>query len=499
MDNFIQAMTLVASWEVLAAIGLGAVFGLFVGATPGLSATMAAALLVPLTFPLSPVAAIGAIVACTAMSIFAGDIPAAFLRIPGTPASAAYMNELQAMSERGEMAKGLGNSMFAAVVGGLVGTAVLILVAPQLANFALSFSSYEYFWLALLGLSCATLVAGADKLKGAVSLALGVFVTLIGLDVVTGTPRYTFGLVDLQAGISLIAVLIGAFAIAEIMRSSQSGIRKQVDLPRIGAGAIVKGQGGTLWRHKVPLARGSFLGTVIGALPGAGPDIAAWIAYAISMRFSRNPEKYGRGSSEAVIGAGSANNAALAGAYVPALVFGIPGDSITAIVIGVLLIKGLQPGPLVFVTSPDLINAIYIVFILANLLILPLGIVAIMAARRVLSVRAGFLYPAILLLCIIGTFATNNALFDLWTLCAIGVLVWIMNANDYPAAPFVLGVVLGAIVEQNFMTSMLMSDGRLTAFFTRPIAAVLGIITLTVWLLPPVLALRRLVRRHKTA
>lgn len=497
MDIYIQAAILVASWEVLVAVGLGAVFGLFVGATPGLSATMAAALLVPLTFPLSPVAAIGAIVACTAMSIFAGDIPAAILRIPGTPASAAYMEELSAMSDRGEMAKGLGNSMFAAVLGGLVGTAVLIFVAPQLANFALSFSSYEYFWLALLGLSCATLVSGEDKLKGAVSLTLGILVTLVGLDVVTGTPRYTFGLVDLQAGVSLIAVLIGAFAIAEIMRSSHSNIQSRTDLPRISAGAVVRGQGRTLWRHKVPLARGSLLGTAIGALPGAGPDIAAWIAYAVSKRFSRNPANFGKGSSEAVIGAGSANNAALAGAYVPALVFGIPGDSITAIVIGVLLIKGLQPGPLVFITSPDLVNAIYIVFILANLLILPFGIVAIMAARRVLAVRTGFLYPAIVLLCIIGTFATNNSLFDLWSLCIIGVLVWIMNANDYPAAPFVLGVVLGAIVEQNFMTSMLMSDGDLLAFFARPIAGVLGVVTLTVWLLPAAIALWRLARRKQ--
>ncbi|MGR3199091.1 MAG: tripartite tricarboxylate transporter permease [Paracoccus sp. (in: a-proteobacteria)] len=491
METYVQALMMVAQWDVLMAILLGAVFGLVVGATPGLSATMAAALLVPLTFPLSPVAAIGAIVACTAMSIFAGDIPAAILRIPGTPASAAYMAELSAMTGRGELARGLGLSMFVSVIGGIFGTAVLVFVAPQLADFALSFSSYEYFWLAMLGLSCATLVSGPDKLKGTVSLVLGTLVTMIGLDVVTGVQRFTFGSIDMQAGISLIAVLIGAFAIAEIMRSAAGPAVVRNNLPRISFGSVLKGQGGTLWRNKVPLARGSVLGTAIGALPGAGPDIAAWIAYAVSKRFSRKPETFGTGSPEAIIGTASANNAALAGAYVPALVFGIPGDSITAIVIGVLLIKGLQPGPLVFITQPEMVNAIYLTFLLANLLILPFGILAIVTARRVLSIRSGFLYPAILLLCIIGTFATQNSLFDLWSLCVIGVLIWIMDASGFPPAPFVLGVVLGSVVEENFMTSMLKSDGDLTAFFTRPIAGVLGVLTILVWLLPPLIRLCR--------
>lgn len=498
MDAFVNALALVLSGEVLLAVLLGSAFGLFVGATPGLSATMAAALLVPLTFPLSPVAAIGAIVACTAMSIFAGDIPCALLRIPGTPASAAYMSDLSAMAERGELGLALGTSMIAAVIGGVIGTIVLILAAPQLADFALSFSSYEYFWLALLGLSCATLVAGPDKLKGAVSLALGVMLTLVGLDVISGVPRFTFGVTDLQAGVSLIAVLIGAFAIAEIMRASTAGLRSRTSMPSVSVRSVLAVQGRVAWTQKGPIARGSLLGTVIGALPGAGPDIAAWIAYAVGKRVSKTPEAFGTGSTEAVAGSGSANNAALAGAYVPTLVFGIPGDSITAIVIGVLLVKGLQPGPLVFVTSPDLVNAIYIVFVLANLLILPFGIAALKVARRALNVSSGFLYPAILLLCCIGTYATNNSFFDLWTLVVIGVLVWIMQANDYPAAPFVLGVVLGAVVEQNFMTSMLIGDGSLAAFFSRPIAGTLGVLTLCVWLLPPLIAASRLLRRRES-
>ncbi|NDW00888.1 tripartite tricarboxylate transporter permease [Salipiger sp. PrR002] len=490
MDVLISAFHMVFAFDVLGVILLGSAFGLFVGATPGLSATMAVALLVPVTFFLSPVAAIGAIVSCSAMSIFAGDIPGALLRIPGTPASAAYMRELDALNQMGRLDLALGTSMMVAVIGGLIGTAILVVAAPQLAEVALLFSTYEYFWLALLGLSCATLVAGRDRLKGTVSLLLGLFLTMIGLDVTTGLPRYTFGLIDLQAGISLIAVMIGAFAVAEILRSAQNPLETPEKPAKAGL-SILRGQGRNLWTHKGAVARGSILGTLIGALPGAGADIAAWIAYAVSQRFSKKADNYGKGEPEAIAGAASANNAALSGSYVPALVFGIPGDSITAIVVGVLVLKGIQPGPMVFITSPDLVNAIYIVFVLANLLIIPLGLLAIIGGRQLLGVRMGKLYPSILLLCVLGTFATNNSLFDLWTLAAVGVLVWIMEANDYPAAPLVLGLVLGRVVEENFMSSMIKADGNLLAFFERPIAGVLGVITLLVWLAPPALALLR--------
>ena len=334
MDVFLSSLQMVFTYQVIGVILLGAAFGLFVGATPGLSATMAVALLVPVTFFLSPVAAIGAIVACSAMSIFAGDIPGALLRIPGTPASAAYMRELDALTQKGRLDLSLGLSMCVSVMGGLVGTAVLVIAAPQLARVALRFSSYEYFWLALLGLSCATMVAGKDRLKGTLSLLLGLALTMVGLDVTTGLPRYTFGVIDLQAGVSLIAVMIGAFAVAEILRSAAAPLT-QPRKPAAAGFSILKGQFGNLWRFKLPVLRGSLMGTVIGALPGAGADIAAWIAFAVSQRFSKVKANYGKGEPEAIAGSASANNAALSGSYVPALVFGIPGDSITAIVVGV--------------------------------------------------------------------------------------------------------------------------------------------------------------------
>lgn len=493
MTMFWDALHVVLSPEIAAVMFLAAVFGLFVGATPGLTATMATALLVPITFFMPPVAAIGAIVTCSAMAIFAGDIPAALLRIPGTPASAAYTDETFALNRKGRLDLALGTNMTASALGGIFGTIVLVFAAPQLADFALSFSSVEYFWLALLGLSCATLVSIGSPLKGIVSLCFGLLLSMIGLDVVMGFPRFTFGSMDLQGGVSLIAVLIGAFAVAELMRKA-TNLGRPLPVPPPIRGSILKGQARVLWQHHKGLARGSVLGTLIGALPGAGADIAAWISYAVAKRFSRTPEKFGTGHVEGVVEASASNNAALSGAYIPALVFGIPGDSITAIVIGVLLIKGLTPGPTVFTSSPDLIAAVYVVFFLANFLMVPLGIAAIHLGRRILMIRPGVLYPLILLFCVIGAFATNNAVFDVWVMLVIGVVVWIMEANGYAAAPMVLGLVLGRVVEETFVNSMIKSNGSLLIFFERPLSAVLGVVTLLVWAYPVVVLLCRNLR-----
>jgi TctA family transporter len=494
MMAFVDAFWMLAAPEIIGIIAASAIFGLFVGSTPGLSATMATALLVPVTFFMPPVAAIAAIVTCAAMAIFAGDIPAALLRIPGTPASAAYASETYNLSIKGKLDLALGANLMASAFGGLVGTAILILAAPQLASFALSFSSFEYFWLALLGLSCAALVSTGSPLKGIVALCVGLWLSTIGLDVVMGYPRFTFGIIDLQGGVSLIAVLIGAFAVAELLRKA-ADVGTPLPEPAKIEGSILRGQAKNLWRYKKGLIRGSLSGTVIGALPGAGADIAAWISYAVSKKFSKTPELYGTGHVEGVVEASAANNASLSGAYVPALVFGIPGDTITAIVIGVLIIKGITPGPMVFITSPDLIAAIYLVFITANILMVPLGIFAIHAGRRVLMLRSGVLFPVILLFCIIGAFATNNAIFDVWIILVIGIAIWLMEANGYPAAPLVLGLVLGRVVEENLVNSLIISDGSLLAFFYRPIAGFLGAVTILIWTLPVLALLVRRLRR----
>ncbi len=486
---YLTAFALVFDPFVLMVIFFAAVFGLFVGAIPGLTATMATALLVPITFFMDPVPAIAAIVTAVAMAIFAGDIPGALLRIPGTPASAAYANEAHAMTRKGLAELALGTSLVSAAAGGLFGTIVLVTSAPVLAEFALNFSSFEYFWLACLGLSCAVFISTDSPLKGVVSLLIGLFIATIGIDITAGYPRFTFGSVELMGGVSFIPAMIGMFAISEVLRYVAS-TSKLYPVPQQAIGNVFIGIGGALRQYKTNLLRGSLIGTSIGILPGAGADIAAWVAYATSKKFSKKPQEFGKGYVEGLVDSGAANNAGLSGAWVPAIVFGIPGDSITAIVIGVLFMKGMNPGPTVFLHQPELIYAVFIAFFIANLALIPLGFVTLRSARQILRIPRHVLMPIILMFCVVGAFAINNTVFGVTVMLILGILAYIMEENDFPIAPTILGIVLGPMLEDNFMSSMIKADGNLLGFFDRPIAAVLGVATVLIWALPLILRWR---------
>ncbi|MDH5538969.1 MAG: tripartite tricarboxylate transporter permease [Rhizobacter sp.] len=488
MDAVWLALQMVASPQVLAVVIGASMFGLFVGAVPGLTATMATALLVPLTFFLPPIPAVAAMVSATAMAIFAGDIPGCLLRIPGTPASAAYTDESYAMTRNGHAEMALGTGLVFSAIGGLFGTLVLIVAAPALAEVALQFSSFEYFWLVMLGFSCAIFIAGSDPLKGVVALLLGLLISIVGLENPAGAPRYTFGSPDLLGGIPLIPLMIGMFAVSEILRFAVV-----VDKPEMVTdrpfGNVFTGMWGLIKKYPLAIFRGSALGALVGALPGAGADIAAWMSYAISKRFSKEPEKFGTGHVEGIVEAGAANNAALGGAWIPALVFGIPGDSITAIAIGVLYLKGMNPGPTLFINNPQNIYAVFIVFLLAQFLMLPLGWMAIKVAKQILRIPARLLMPLILLFCVVGSFAIDNTLFGVAVMLAAGVLGFFMERWGFPIAPTILGVVLGSMLEQHFFSSLIKADGNLLVFFERPIAGALGALTLLIWLWPVAVAL----------
>ena len=457
---------------------------------------MAVALLVPVTFFLPPLPAIACMVTATAMAIFAGDVPSALLRIPGTPASAAYCDEAFALTRKGQVDLVLGAGLVFSVLGGLFGTVVLALAAPWLADIALQFSSFEYFWLVTIGLTAAVFVAPGTPLKALISLMIGLLLATVGFENPAAYPRFTFGSVHLMSGVSLIPVMTGMFAVSEVVRYAVS-TDQGVVAPAPAIGHVFRGQGRLLRTYPLPLLRGSVVGTLIGALPGAGADIAAWIAYAISKRFSKTPERFGTGHIEGVVEAGAANNSALSGAWIPALVFGIPGDSITAIVIGVLYLKGLNPGPTIFIENPQNVYAVFIIFFLANLLMLPFGWALIRLARNVLRVPRQVLMPIILLFCVVGAFAINNSLFDVGVMLAFGLLAYVMEANEFPIAPTILGLVLGAMLEQNLVTSMIKVEGNPLGFFDRPIAAALGVITLLIWLSP--IAIRLLGRRRASS
>ena len=485
MDAVITAFGLVFEPYVLMVIFLSAVYGLFVGAIPGLTATMATALLVPVTFFMAPVPAVASIVTATAMAIFAGDIPSALLRMPGTPASAAYTDEAYLLTKGGQPELALGAGLVFSVLGGIFGVLVLILAAPALAEIALKFSSFEYFWLVMLGFTCAIFIAGKDPLKGLVALLLGLLIACVGLDNPAGAPRFTFGNAELTGGISMIPLMIGMFAISEVLRFAVTVNKPAMAIER-PFGNVFSGMWALLKKYPLQLLRGSALGTAVGALPGAGADIAAWMSYAVSKKFSKEPEKFGTGHVEGIVESGAANNAALGGAWIPALVFGIPGDSITAIAIGVLYLKDMNPGPTLFVNNPQNIYAVFIVFMLAQLLMLPLGWMAIKVAKQVLRIPAGLLMPLILLFCVVGSFAINNSLFGVTIMLVGGVLAFFMERWGFPVAPTILGVVLGTMLEEHFFSSLVKADGNFFVFFERPIAGALGALTLLIWIAPVV-------------
>ncbi|MCC7422092.1 MAG: tripartite tricarboxylate transporter permease [Planctomycetaceae bacterium] len=519
LSSLHDAFWLLLAPKVMAVILLSAAYGIAVGAIPGLTATMAVALIIPITFHLDPISAIAAIVTLEACAIFAGDIPCALVRIPGTPSSAAYTDDAYTLSRRGLLRRTLGVSLVFSVAGGLFGTAVLILGARQLARVAFAFTTYEYFWLYVFGLSCAAIVSHGSRVKGALSLVIGLLLSTIGLSEVHSTPRFTLGNDDLITGVSFIPAMIGLFGFSEVLRNVLSmargdtdpAVNSAKDIPIGGSPSPLRATigdrdpttdtrfGGVfarLWSRKLAFLRSSGIGTIIGMIPGAGADIAAWISYAVSKRLSKTPEEYGKGSLEGMADATAANNASLAGAWIPALVFGIPGDSVTAIVLGVLMMKNITPGPQIFDNPKQatLVSAIYLTFIVANLILIPLGALAIHAGTLLIRTPRRLLVPLILLFCIVGSFAINGSYFDVGVMLLTGLLGFALERWNVPLGPIVLGIVLGGEVEKSFIQNLTKSDS-LVAFFERPVAAGLGAACLALWLLPPLLALRRL-RRH---
>jgi TctA family transporter len=307
--------------------------------------------------------------------------------------------------------------------------------------------------------------------------------TTVGVDITLGYPRFSFGITNFLNGFNFIPAMIGMFGVSEVMRNVSS---EEISLKFVvkKTEGLFSGIGKTLLRYKLNIGRAGIIGTFVGILPGAGADIAAWICYAVSKKFSKEPHKFGTGHIEGIVDAGTANNAGLGGAWVPALVFGIPGDSITAIVIGVLFMKGLRPGPMIFTNTPEILYAVYVTFILANLILIPFGIIAIKAGSQMLRVPRNILMPAILMFCIVGSFAINNTTFDVGIMLFTGVMAYFMEANDIPVAPAILGLVLGRLLEDSFMVSMIKSEWDLTYFFHRPVSALLGVITVALWLSP---------------
>lgn len=488
-EALLQAITEVfGRWDVWLIIIASACYGIFVGAIPGLTATMAVALFVPMAYWLDPLAAISAIVTMVACAIFAGDLPTVFLRIPGTPASAAYADEAHALAQKGQAQRLLGVALTCSVLGGIVGAIVLMLLGSQLAKIARWFSVTEYFWLYLIGLSCAVLVSsGGARWKAMLSLLFGLGLSTIGLSAAHIEPRFVFGWASLYQGIGFIPAMIGLFGLSEVFANLASGSLRssQPQDASTDSFAATIGQASTdmlarLKRRPLGSARSSLLGVLIGMLPGAGADIAAWVSFAAAKRSRRGDSDHGEGDQETIAAIGdatTANSSALAGGWIPALVFGIPGDSVTAIVIGVLLMKNVTPGPAIFENQAPLVYSIYIVFVLANLIMLPIGFLAIRLGGRIVRIPKQILLPIIVLSCITGAYALNGSLFDVATMLAMGLFGYGLSRYGFPLGPVVLGLVLGGPLEERLIQSLTAAGGSPLGLVNRPIAIVLAIIT----------------------
>lgn len=471
-----------------------ACYGVFAGAIPGLTATMAVALFVPMAYWLDPVAAMAAIVTMVACAIFAGDLPTVFLRIPGTPASAAYADEAFAWTRKGQAERVLGIALTCSVIGGILGALLLMVGGSQLAKVARWFSVTEYFWLYLIGLSCAVLVApGGARWKALLSLLLGLLLSTVGLSAAHTEPRFTFGTASLYQGISFIPAMIGLFGLSEVFRNlSLTELTKESSsgLSRPPLGSLIRqacvDQKRRLSTRPLDTPRSSLLGVVIGMLPGAGSDIAAWVAFAAARRSQaiesddKSEPTEGLDGLNAIADATTANSSALAGGWIPALVFGIPGDSVTAIVIGVLMMKNVTPGPAIFESQASLVYSIYLVFLLANVVLLPVGLLAIRLGGRIVRIPKQVLLPLIVLFCVTGSYALNGSLFDVGTMLVMGLLGYALSRHEFPLGPVVLGLILGGPLEERLVQSLTAAGGSPLGLVDRPIAIILAVVSLAI-------------------
>lgn len=477
-------MTEFFSLQTLLALVLGAVYGVLFGAIPGLSATLAVALFVPIAFYLESTVAISAIIAISAVAIFAGDISSVVARIPGTPASAAYIEELIRVTRQRGPLRALGLCALASAVGGAIGTLLLAFGATGLATIARQFASEEFFWVAVLGLTAGIFAAKGPPVKALLALLLGMLFATVGIDPTLGYPRFHFDNPNLLSGLNYVVALIGLFGFAEVLehfyRSHQGVPPESEARPRTSSlrdyfaeplAFIVKARWVSL--------RSSLVGTCVGFLPGAGADIAAWVSSSLQ---KMTQQRSAEGDDEKVIvAAASSNNAGVAGAWVPALSLGIPGDSITAIVLGIFLMQGITPGPALFQNQMELVWSMYLAFFLSSVVLLPLlGFAMANVVVFIARVPVNLLMGAIAALCVLGAYAINNNFFDIYIMLAMGLLGFVLRRGGFPMAQVVLGMVLGVIVENNFMVSMIKARGELLGLVDRPVALTFALLTLVV-------------------
>lgn len=465
MDQILEVLSLFLSVENILMIALGVVIGVVIGAIPGLTATMAVALALPFTFGMEPVTAILLLVGIYKGGMYGGSITAILIRTPGSPASASTLLDGYPMAQKGEAKKALSMALYASCIADFISNLSLIFLAGYLAKLALSFGPPEYFWLICFSLTIIISVSGDSVMKGLIAAALGVILALVGMDPVYGTERLTFDNYNLMDRINFIPLLIGLFAIPEILEFYLSRAREHIQTAVSGVDVTWQELKGSMRS----IIRGSFIGVIIGAIPGTGATAASFISYSEARRNSPNRDNFGKGEIEGVAAAEAGNNAVAGATMIPLLSLGIPGDVITAIILGAFMIHGLTPGPILFQENMNLIYALFCGIMLSSVVLFGTGKLAIRYFSRIADVPKQILFPIVLMFCIYGAYAVNNSTFDIAVMLVFGLVGFIFNRTGFASAPFLIGPILGPMLEDNFRRSLLISNNSFDVFVRGPI------------------------------
>ena len=454
--------------NILGLVG-GVLVGIAFGCMPGLSVNMGLALLFPLAFTFKGIGGILMLLGIYCGAIYGGSISAILLKTPGTPASVATTLDGYPMATTlHQPGRALGLSTMASTFGGIFSTICLILLAPQLAKIALQFSKPEYFALAIFGLSIITSVSSGSVLKGIMGGLFGLFLATVGIDDMSGTVRFTLDITYFIGGVSFIPVLIGVFAFAQVLSSVEDYYHKEAAETNLTLDRLLPSMD-DMKRVFMTLIRSSFIGTFIGCVPGTGGDIASFVSYDQAKRWSKYGKNFGKGEPEGICASEAGNNAVSGGAFIPVLTLGIPGDGATAIMMGALMVQGLQPGPLLFVEKAPDVYAIFIGLLLANLVMGLMGFSLIRFFVKVVSVPMHTLLPIILMMTFVGTYSYNNSLNDVYLMVVSGFIGYFLNKLGFSMSAVIIGIILGGMAEQNFVGSLIMSDGAFSIFYTRPL------------------------------
>ena len=475
IDAIVIGVGLILTPTSLLLIFLSVVAGVLVGALPGLSSTMAVALLLPFTIGMNPILAISMMAALYCAGTFGGSITAILINTPGAPPAVATSFDGYPMAQRGEAGRALGMAAVASVAGGLFSLAIFIIAAPLLAAIALKFRPQEYFALTLFGLSMLAAISGKSALRNLISGALGVLVSTVGIALVTGTERFTFGVSVLYDGIDFVPVLIGLFAISELLTQSQA-IDKVKE--RIKSVALKFPSREDYRRCRGTIARSSVIGTLIGILPAEGTTVAAIMGYNEAKRWSKHPEEFGKGAIDGIAGAEAANNAGTGGAMVPTLALGIPGSGTTAIILAALMMHGLRPGPYLMRETPEFLYAIFTAMFLANFMFLGVGLAGVKVFSLITLIPRTFLWPSVFALAMIGAYAYRQNPLDVWVMLISGVIGFFALRHGFGPAPFVMGVVLGGLLEKSWSQAMIIFDSNWLRFFESPIGLLFYALTI---------------------